>query len=79
MQAWSISWFYNLRHTFCRPPHCSWGIGSFRRSDDRPFHTRILQKYSKAIDEYRREAVRKREQLRDVSSIQQNASMQTVN
>jgi integrase len=59
-------WLYNLRHT-CASRLSAAGVSDLFVAQMIGHSTpSILQKYSKAIDEYRRDAVRKLEQLRAV-------------
>jgi len=72
-------WIYNLRHTFASRLSAAGVSDLFVAQMIGHSSPGILQKYSKAIDEYRRDAVRKLEQMRDAHAAQQLASATTVN
>lgn len=57
-------WIYNLRHTFASRLSAAGVSDLFVAQMIGHSNPGILQKYSKAIDEYRRDAVRKLEQMR---------------
>ena len=57
-------WLYNLRHTYASRLSAAGVSDLFVTQMIGHSTPSILQEYSKAIDEYRRDAVRKLEQLR---------------
>jgi len=57
-------WIYNLRHTFASRLSAAGVSDLFVAQMIGHSTTTILHKYSKAIDEYRRDAVRKLENMR---------------
>jgi integrase len=59
-------WIYNLRHTFASRLSAAGVSDLFVAQMIGHNSPGILQKYSKAIDEYRRDAVRKLEEMRAV-------------
>jgi integrase len=71
-------WIYNLRHTFASRLSAAGVPDLFVAQMIGHSTPSILQKYSKAIDEYRREAVRKLEQMRAGHS-QQNTMPTSIN
>lgn len=64
-------WIYNLRHTFASRLSAAGVSDLFVAQMIRHNSPGILQKYSKAIDEYRRDAVRKLEGMRAEYVLQQ--------
>lgn len=71
-------WIYNLRHTFASRLSAAGVSDLFVAQMIGHSTPSILQKYSRAIDEYRRDAVRKLEHLRDTST-RQNAVSTSIN
>jgi integrase len=57
-------WIYNLRHTFASRLSAAGVSDLFVAQMIGHSTPSILQKYAKAVDEYRRDAVRKLEQMR---------------
>lgn len=71
-------WLYNLRHTFASRLSAAGVSDLFVAQMIGHSGPGILQRYSKAIDEYRRDAIRKLEQMRSAHVIQQNPQTQAV-
>ena len=71
-------WLYNLRHTFASRLSAA-GVSDLFVAQMMGHSTpTILQRYSKAIDEYRRDAVRKLEQMRNAHVIRQDVPAQAL-
>ena len=64
-------WLYNLRHSYVSRLSAAGVPDLFVAQMIGHSTPSILQKYSRAIDEYRREAVRKLEQMRTTHLIRQ--------
>ena len=71
-------WIYNLRHTFASRLSAAGVSDLFVAQMIGHSSPSILQKYSKAIDEYRRDAVRKLENMR-AEHAEQNAIPSSIN
>ena len=71
-------WFYNLRHTFASRLSAAGVSDLFVAQMIGHSTPSILQKYSKAIDEYRRDAVRKLEHMRAAHRAQQDATPSSI-
>ena len=72
-------WIYNLRHTFASRLSAAGVSDLFVAQLIGHSTPGILQKYSKAIDQYRRDAVRKLEYLRTVHIAQQCPTPTSIN
>jgi integrase len=72
-------WIYNLRHTFASRLSAAGVPDLFVAQMIGHSTPSILQKYSKAIDEYRRDAVRKLEHMRALHTTQQSAILTSIN
>lgn len=72
-------WIYNLRHTFASRLSAAGVSDLFVAQMIGHSTPSILQKYSKAIDEYRRDAVHKLEQMRSAYAVQQASTSASVN
>ncbi|HYL15263.1 MAG TPA: site-specific integrase [Terriglobales bacterium] len=72
-------WIYNLRHTFASRLSAAGVSDLFVAQMIGHSTPSILQKYSKAIDEYRRDAVRKLEHMRALHTTQQSAILTSIN
>jgi integrase len=67
-------WIYNLRHTFASRLSAAGVSDLFVAQMIGHSTPSILNRYSKAIDEYRRDAVRKLEQMRTTHAMEQRTS-----
>ena len=72
-------WIYNLRHTFASRLSAAGVSDLFVAQLIGHSTPGILQKYSKAIDQYRRDAVRKLEYLRTMHIAQQCPTPTSIN
>ena len=72
-------WIYNLRHTFASRLSAAGVSDLFVAQMIGHSSPSILQRYAKAIDEYRREAVNKLEKMRLEHASRQETRTQTVN
>ena len=72
-------WIYNLRHTFASRLSAAGVSDLFVAQMIGHSTASILSKYSKAIDEYRRDAVRKLEHMRTAHTDRQCAASTSVN
>jgi integrase len=72
-------WIYNLRHTFASRLSAAGVSDLFVAQMIGHSTPSILQRYSKAIDEYRRDAVRKLENMRAEHATQLNATTTSIN
>lgn len=72
-------WTYNLRHTYASRLSAAGVADLFVAQMIGHSTPGILQKYSKAIDEYRREAVRKLEQMREAYSTKAENTKTSIN
>ena len=72
-------WIYNLRHTFTSRLSAAGVPDLFVAQMIGHSSPGILQVYSKAIDDFRRDAVRKLEQMRTVHNVQTHNSATSVN
>ena len=70
---------YNLRHTFASRLSAAGVSDLFVAQMIGHSTPGILQTYSKAIDEYRRDAIRRLEQMRDIHLARQAAMTTSVN
>jgi integrase len=70
-------WIYNLRHTFASRLSAAGVADLFVAQMIGHSSPSILQRYSKAIDEFRRDAVRKLENMRQVHMQKSNLSTTT--
>ena len=68
-------WFYNLRHSYASRLSAAGVSDLFVAQMIGHNSPGILQRYSKAIDEYRREAVRKLERMRAEDALQRQKSL----
>src|SRR5205814_4516540 len=72
-------WIYNLRHTFASRLSAAGVSDLFVAQMIGHSTPSILQKYSKAIDEYRRDAVRKLEHMRAAHTVVQCGTPTSIN
>ena len=74
-----IGWLYNLRHSFASRLSAAGVSDLFVAQMIGHSTPSILQRYSKAIDEFRRDAVRKLENMRAEHATQLNTTTTSIN